>query len=60
MVGICMDEMSIQEDLCMVRTGGEVKLVGFVDMGSVADHLNFLCIGKWERALLLTFCSFYI
>ena len=39
--GICIDEMSIQEDL--VKTNGEVCLVGFVDMGEESDHLNTLC-----------------
>ena len=29
--GICIDEMSIQEDLCMVKTNGEVRLVGLTD-----------------------------
>ena len=49
--GICIDEMSIQEDLCMVKTNGEVRLVGFVDMGPEAYHLNILCTGKREREL---------
>lgn len=31
--GIAIDETSIQEDLCIVHSKGEVKLVGCVDMG---------------------------
>ena len=49
--GICIDEMSIQEDLCMVKTNGEVRLVGFVDMGEESDHLNTLCSGKKDQVL---------
>ena len=49
--GICIDEMSIQEDLCMVKSNGEVRLIGFVDMGQVSENLNTLCTGKKERVL---------
>ena len=49
--GICIDEMSIQEDRCMVKSNGEVRLVGFVDMGEESDNLNVLCTGKRERVL---------
>ena len=49
--GICIDEMSIQEDLCMVKREGEVQLIGFVDMGKEAEHLQVLCTGKRERPL---------
>ena len=49
--GICIDEMSIQEDLCMIKTNGEVRLVGFVDMGEESDNFNTLTSGKKERTL---------
>ena len=43
--------MSIQEDLCMVKTNGEARLVDFDDMGEISEHLNILCSGKKEQAL---------
>lgn len=49
--GICIDEMCIQEDLCMVKTNGEVRLVGFVDMGPESEYFNTLCTGKMDRVL---------
>ena len=57
---ICIDEMSIPEDLCIVKTNGEVRLVGFVDMGPESEYFNTLCTGKKERVLathVLQFCT---
>ena len=56
--GISIEEMSIKEDLCMVTTSGEVKLVGFVDMGSVTDHLSILYPEKRKRVLATHVLSF--
>ena len=35
----------------MVKTNGEVLLVGFVDMGPESKYFNTLCTGKKERVL---------
>jgi hypothetical protein len=48
---IAIDEMSIQEDLCMILNNGEVKLIGFVDMGVEADYLEQMCTGRSEKKL---------
>lgn len=49
--GIALDEMSIQEDLCMCQSNGEVKLLGFVDMGNEAEYFERMCTGKSEKKL---------
>ncbi|WAR17634.1 hypothetical protein MAR_032228, partial [Mya arenaria] len=48
--GVCIDEMSIQDDLCFVKSHGEIRLMGFVDMGPVAHDLHILAGGQ-ERPL---------
>ena len=35
----------------MVKTNGEVLLVGFVDMGPESKYFNTICTGKKERVL---------
>lgn len=47
--GICVDEMSIQEDLSFAKMDGKVKLIGFVDMGKDAVNLEILCRGSQEK-----------
>lgn len=48
--GICIDEMSIQEDLCFVKTHEEAQLIWFVDLGEDGDNLRILT-GQEERSL---------
>lgn len=52
--GILIDEMSIQEDLTIVKTGKSMKLVGNVDLGPTAESMriianenNEFCLAKY-------------
>ncbi|WAQ96669.1 hypothetical protein MAR_029359 [Mya arenaria] len=44
--GACIYEMSIQDDLCFVKSNGEIRLVGFVDMRPVAHDLHIKAGGQ--------------
>lgn len=43
---IIFDVMSIQSDLQLLHIEGEVKIIGFVDMGSECDAMQVLKKGK--------------
>ena len=58
--GICIDEMSIQEDLCMVKKNGEVRLVGFVIWARNLTILIPFVKAKKTEFLPLMFCNSYI
>jgi hypothetical protein len=49
--GIVLDEMKIQEDLQMIRSGSDLKMVGFVDMGQEADLVQVMKRGTREKQL---------
>ena len=49
--GILIDEMSIQEDLCMARENGGFRLLGFIETGDVNANMNTLSSGKKEKKL---------
>lgn len=49
--GIILDEMAIQEDLQIVHTKNDTKLVGLSDSGVDVKHMNVLNTGKQECEL---------
>ena len=49
--GLVIDEMKIQEDLQMVRSSKDLKMVGFVDMGQEANLLQQLKSGTSDKQL---------
>ena len=61
--GIVFDEMSIQDNLHIVKEGKNMKLVGFTDMGNECEDIGILKSGKKEKTvanhvLQMTFVSF--
>ncbi len=40
--GLLIDEMSIQEDICMEFKDGSIKMTGLLDMGDVSDSMRNL------------------
>ncbi|MES9879372.1 MAG: hypothetical protein ABW185_00630 [Sedimenticola sp.] len=49
--GIVIDEMSIQDDLVLTKSGDSWKLVGFVDMDSTNNNINIICNGRKKLQL---------
>lgn len=49
--GLIVDEMTIQDDLIITKSGDTWNLVGFVDMGSTNNNIDIICKGKKERKL---------
>ena len=49
--GVIIDEMSIQEDLQIVKKGTDVQLVGFADTGEEGEILHILKSGKQDKVL---------
>lgn len=47
--GLILDEMTVQEDLQMVTSGGTTHIVGFVDNGKEANTLNQLRKSSTDR-----------
>ena len=47
--GIVFDEMAIEEDLQTVKSGEELTLVGFVDLGDECENLNILLNKKSKK-----------
>jgi hypothetical protein len=48
-VGILLDEMSIQQKLEIKKCGQNIEMVGFVDMGQESANLSALRDGKNQR-----------
>ncbi|CAC5381154.1 unnamed protein product [Mytilus coruscus] len=44
--GLIIDEMSIQDDLVIQKTGDKWSLVGMVDMDSTNNNIDIICNGK--------------
>lgn len=44
--GLIIDEMSIQDDLVIQKTGDSWSLVGMVDMDSTNNNVDIICNGK--------------
>lgn len=49
--GILLDEMSIQEVIEIVRSGDDLELVGFVDMGQEREHTRALKEGVHKQII---------
>ena len=47
--GLVFDEMEIEEDLQTVKSGEELTLVGFVDLGDECENLNILLNKKSKK-----------
>ncbi|XP_063444845.1 uncharacterized protein LOC134725169 [Mytilus trossulus] len=46
-----MDEMSIQDDLIITKSGDSWNIVGFVDMDTTNNNIDIICKGKKTVAL---------
>lgn len=44
--GLVIDEMSIQDDLIITKSGDTWNLVGFVDMDTTNNNIDIICNGK--------------
>lgn len=44
--GIIMDEMTIQDDLIITKSGDTWNLVGFIDMDKTNNNIMVICSGK--------------
>ena len=49
--GIVIDEMSIQEDLQICKSGDGIEVVGLVDLGEEGNICKTLSVGKKEKQL---------
>lgn len=49
--GLIIDEMTIQDDLIITKSGDAWNLVGFVDTGSTNNNIDIICKGKKEMKL---------
>lgn len=57
--GLLLDEMSIQEDLQIVRKGDAWHIVGAVDMGEVNNNIDIL-INKEKKVKMATHCLQFV
>jgi hypothetical protein len=46
--GLVIDEMTIQDDLIITKSGDTWKLVGFVDMDNINNNIKIICNGGKE------------
>ena len=44
--GIIIDEMTIQDDLIITKSGDTWNLVGFIDMDKTNNDIEVICSGK--------------
>jgi hypothetical protein len=51
--GLVIDEMTIQDDLIITKSGDTWKLVGFVDMDNINNNIKIICNGG-KRVQLAT------
>lgn len=51
--GLVIDEMTIQDDLIITKSGDTWKLVGFVDMDNINNNIEIICNGE-KRVQLAT------
>lgn len=56
--GIVIDEMSIQEDLQICKSGDGIEIVGLVDLGEEGNICKTLRVGKKEKQLGNHVCQF--
>lgn len=57
--GLVIDEMSIQDDLIITKSGDTWHLVGFVDMDKTNNNIDIICHGK-KQVLLATHALQYV
>lgn len=57
--GICIDEMTIQDDLQIVKEGDAWKIVGAVDMGEINNNMAVI-LNKKKTVELATHCCQYV
>ncbi|CAC5389468.1 unnamed protein product [Mytilus coruscus] len=65
--GIIMDEMSIQDDVIITKSGDSWNIVGIVDMDNPNNNLDIICKGKksgachsWTNWLQMAYSIFWI
>lgn len=54
--GLILDEMSLQEDLQLVKEGNDTLLVGFVDNGPEANMLNAVKAKSQQKVVANKVC----
>ena len=49
--GLAIDEMTIQDDLIITKSGDTWKLVGFVDMDNINNNIEIICNGGKKSSI---------